>query len=82
MFLLVGALSLIYVVKRINWLLIEKDEELRYRSLRYISKHLTTVGLKESEEIRPSTLIQSETIDDEEGGLLRETFSTQPNHLD
>lgn len=82
MFLLVGALSLIYVVKRINWLLIEKDEELRYRSLRYMSKHHSTVGFKKSEGLRPSTLIQSDTLDDEAGVLLPESFSTQPNHLD
>lgn len=31
---LLGAVSLLYLVKRIHWLLIEKDDELRYRSLK------------------------------------------------
>lgn len=33
-FMAVAIGSLSYAVRRINWLLIEKDEELRYRSLR------------------------------------------------
>lgn len=33
-FALMGAGSLLYLVRRINWLLIEKDEELRYRSMK------------------------------------------------
>ncbi|TNV77349.1 hypothetical protein FGO68_gene7993 [Halteria grandinella] len=33
-FALLSVISLLYLVKRINWLLIEKDEELRYRSMK------------------------------------------------
>jgi hypothetical protein len=33
-FFLIGTGSLLYLVKRINWLLIEKDDELRYRSMK------------------------------------------------
>lgn len=33
-FALLGVVSLLYLVKRINWLLVEKDEELRYRSMK------------------------------------------------
>ena len=33
-FILLGAGSLIYLVRRINWLLVEKDDELRYRSIK------------------------------------------------
>jgi|LauGreDrversion4_2_1035121.scaffolds.fasta_scaffold834373_2 hypothetical protein len=33
-FFLIGTGSLFYLVKRINWLLIEKDDELRYRSMK------------------------------------------------
>lgn len=33
-FALLSVVSLMYLVRRINWLLIEKDEELRYRSMK------------------------------------------------
>jgi hypothetical protein len=33
-FFILAAVSLMYLVRRIYWLLLEKDEELRYRSLK------------------------------------------------
>ena len=41
---LIGIASLAYIVKRIFWLLIEKDEELRYRSLKVGDEVLKSDG--------------------------------------
>ncbi len=47
---LLSALCLLYVVKRINWLLIEKEEELCYRSLKIGEEVLKTEGKGDDEE--------------------------------
>ena len=44
-----AVLCLLYVVRRINWLLIEKEEELCYRSLKIGPEVLKTEGDEESD---------------------------------
>ena len=46
---LLSVLCLLYVVKRINWLLIEKEEELCYRSLKLGEEVLKTEGMDEED---------------------------------
>ncbi len=41
---LLGAGSLLYLVKRINWLLIDKEDELCYRSLKAGDDVMKTEG--------------------------------------
>ena len=48
---LLSVLCLLYVVKRINWLLIEKEEELCYRSLKIGEEVLKTEG-KDEEDLK------------------------------
>ena len=48
---ILSVLCLLYVVKRINWLLIEKEEELCYRSLKIGEEVLKTEG-KDEEDLK------------------------------
>jgi hypothetical protein len=48
---MLSVLCLLYVVKRINWLLIEKEEELCYRSLKIGEEVLKTEG-KDEEDLK------------------------------
>ena len=51
MFLL-SVICLLYVVKRINWLLIEKEEELRYRALKVGEEVLLSEGKNDDENLK------------------------------
>ncbi len=51
MFLL-SVICLLYVVKRINWLLVEKEEELRYRALKVGEEVLLSEGKNDDENMK------------------------------